>query len=95
MQTQQRINGKKSGAASTATDGKGNIFQPRYRGVIHAVKTVYFEEGWRAFYAGMGTNMVRAVPASAMTLLTYEFMVKEMGVFVDTGKANEENPECN
>lgn len=45
---------------------------PRYRGVIHSVATIYKEEGWRAFYAGMGTNMIRAVPSSAMTLLTYE-----------------------
>ncbi|KAF3936629.1 Mitoferrin [Dactylella cylindrospora] len=75
MQTQQRVNGEGKLASKP--------FIPRYRGVIHAVKTVYLEEGWRAFYAGMGTNMVRAVPASAMTLLTYEFMVREMAVFID------------
>ncbi|RPB05067.1 mitochondrial carrier [Choiromyces venosus 120613-1] len=46
--------------------------RPRYRGIIHSAGTVYREEGWRAFYAGMGTNMLRAVPASAMTLITYE-----------------------
>ena len=45
---------------------------PRYAGIIRTARTVYTEEGWRAFYAGMGTNMIRAVPASAMTLLTYE-----------------------
>ncbi|TGZ80356.1 mitochondrial carrier [Ascodesmis nigricans] len=48
---------------------------PRYRGVLHSVATIYREEGWRAFYAGMGTNMIRAVPSSAMTLLTYELVV--------------------
>jgi solute carrier family 25 (mitochondrial folate transporter), member 32 len=48
---------------------------PRYRGVVSTFKTILREEGWRAFYAGMGTNMIRAVPASAMTMLTYEFMV--------------------
>lgn len=46
--------------------------RPRYRGIIDSARTVYREEGWRAFYAGMGTNMLRAVPASAMTLITYE-----------------------
>jgi len=45
---------------------------PRYAGIVRTAQTVYREEGWRAFYAGMGTNMIRAVPASAMTLLTYE-----------------------
>ncbi|KAG0639587.1 mitochondrial carrier domain-containing protein [Tuber brumale] len=48
--------------------------RPRYRGIIHSARTVYREEGWRAFYAGMGTNMLRAVPASAMTLITYEIV---------------------
>ena len=53
---------------------------PRYVGIIRTARTVYAEEGWRAFYAGMGTNMIRAVPASAMTLLTYE-MCKSRGSF--------------
>lgn len=48
------------------------VSAPKYAGIIKTAKTVYQEEGWRAFYAGMGTNMIRAVPASAMTLLTYE-----------------------
>ena len=74
MQTQQRSN------------GNGPV-EMRYTGVIHACKTVYIEEGWRAFYAGMGTNMIRAVPASAMTLLTYEFMVREMAVLTEDGSA--------
>jgi hypothetical protein len=40
--------------------------------VIQSFATVFREEGLGGFYAGMGTNMIRAVPASAMTLLTYE-----------------------
>jgi len=53
---------------------RGNPY-PRYQGIIRSIGTIYREEGWRAFYAGMGTNMVRAVPASAVTLLTYELVV--------------------
>ncbi|KAI9850159.1 MAG: hypothetical protein M1838_006046 [Thelocarpon superellum] len=48
---------------------------PRYRGVIRTFKTILREEGWRAFYSGMGTNMLRAVPAATTTILTYEFVV--------------------
>lgn len=48
---------------------------PRYRGIIHTVKTILREEGWRAFYVGMGTNMIRAVPAATTTILTYEYIV--------------------
>jgi solute carrier family 25 folate transporter 32 len=67
LQTQRILNGhaEKSGI-------KRESSFPRYRGILHSARTIYREEGWRAFYSGMGTNMVRAVPSSAMTLLTYE-----------------------
>lgn len=50
----------------------GMLNSPRYRGIIRTVRTILAEEGWRAFYSGMGTNMVRAVPAAMTTMLTYE-----------------------
>lgn len=31
---------------------------PRYKGIVMTFKTILREEGWRAFYAGMGTNMI-------------------------------------
>lgn len=46
----------------------------KYRGIIQTAKTIYLEEGWRSFYSGLGTNMVRTVPASAVTLLSYELV---------------------
>ena len=66
------------GAHARAAGGKAvkevekQVWRPRYVGLVQSARTVYREEGWRAFYSGMGTNMIRAVPASAMTLLTYE-----------------------
>lgn len=45
---------------------------PAYRGLLSSVRVIWREEGWRAFYAGMGTNMIRAVPASAVTMMTFE-----------------------
>ncbi|KAI9828981.1 MAG: hypothetical protein M1832_000004 [Thelocarpon impressellum] len=62
---QQYGHGRTTSAAST----------PRYRGVVQTFKTILREEGWRAFYNGMGTNMLRAVPAATTTILTYEFMI--------------------
>ncbi|KAJ1963501.1 hypothetical protein IWQ62_003192 [Dispira parvispora] len=55
-----------------------NQVQPpfRYRGILHAIVTIYREEGWRAFYKGLATNLIRTVPASAITLLTYEWLVR-------------------
>lgn len=39
-------------------------------------RTILREEGWRAFYAGMGVNMMRAVPAATVTMMTYEYVMK-------------------
>ncbi|KAG7112892.1 Mitochondrial nicotinamide adenine dinucleotide transporter 1 like protein [Verticillium longisporum] len=50
---------------------------PKYRGVVMTFRTILAEEGWRAFYAGMGTNMMRAVPAATVTMLTYEFFMEQ------------------
>lgn len=76
-------------AAETATNGKSGPApssptpqqqsqQPRYKGVVRTFRTILREEGWRAFYAGMGTNMMRAVPAATVTMLTYEYTMKQL-----------------
>ena len=55
---------------------RGNITQPvRYKGILNTSKVILQEEGWRALYAGMGTSMFRAIPASAVTMLVYETVV--------------------
>ncbi|KAK3365680.1 mitochondrial carrier domain-containing protein [Lasiosphaeria ovina] len=51
---------------------------PKYRGVVMTFRTILHEEGWRAFYAGMGTNMMRAVPAATVTMLTYEYAMRQL-----------------
>lgn len=48
----------------------------QYGGVIHAIREIYSHEGIRAFYNGMGTNLLRVVPAALITLVTYEMSVK-------------------
>ncbi|KAI6714345.1 hypothetical protein PZA11_007810 [Diplocarpon coronariae] len=50
----------------------------RYKGIVLTFKTILKEEGWRAFYAGMGTNMMRALPAATTTMLTYEWVMKNL-----------------
>ena len=47
-----------------------------YKGIRKMVQFVYEKEGWRAFYRGMGTNLIRTIPASACTLITYEYASK-------------------
>jgi solute carrier family 25 folate transporter 32 len=63
--------------AKRVSNSDGSAYRPRYQGVLQTFKVILREEGWRAFYNGMGTNMIRAVPAAMTTLLTYE-TVKSM-----------------
>lgn len=58
--------------------GKPVIPEPKYKGVMMTFRTILREEGWRAFYAGMGVNMMRAVPAATVTMMTYEFVMKNL-----------------
>ncbi|KAJ1991043.1 hypothetical protein GGI25_003909 [Coemansia spiralis] len=48
----------------------------KYKGILHAVRLIYTEEGITAFYRGLTTNLIRTVPASMMTLLTYELLIR-------------------
>ncbi|CAG9853973.1 unnamed protein product [Phyllotreta striolata] len=43
-----------------------------YTGLGECVKLTWTHEGWRGFYKGLGTNLVRVVPATAITFVTYE-----------------------
>jgi len=58
------------GPGTASSDGMINV--PRYKGMIRTIRTILHEEGWRAFYNGMGTNLIRAVPAAMTTMLTFE-----------------------
>jgi solute carrier family 25 folate transporter 32 len=64
--------GRPPGSLASSSDGMPN--RPRYRGVIRTCQTILKEEGWRAFYAGIGTNLFRAVPSAMTTMLTYEYL---------------------
>lgn len=75
LQTQQR--------QSSVMSSDGMRAVQRYRGVFHTCKVMLAEEGWRAFYAGIGVNLVRAVPAAMTTMLTYEYLqqgIQEMQI---------------
>lgn len=62
----------------------------KYRGIVRTFQTILHEEGWRAFYAGMGTNMMRAVPAATVTMLTYEFVMRELNSARQLGRSKAE-----
>lgn len=60
--------GRKTGAAEA----------PKYKGIVNTFRIILREEGWRAFYGGMGVNMLRAVPAATTVMLTYEYLLKNI-----------------
>ncbi|GAN06868.1 hypothetical protein MAM1_0139d06358 [Mucor ambiguus] len=50
---------------------QNQVIQPfKYNGVLHAIKIIMYEEGVHGFYKGMATNLLRTVPASAVTIFT-------------------------
>lgn len=61
-----------------AAEAAAAAISPKYRGVLATFRTILAEEGWRAFYAGMGTNMMRAVPAATVTMVTYELVMERL-----------------
>ncbi|OCH85751.1 mitochondrial NAD transporter [Obba rivulosa] len=45
-------------------------------GIIQTTKNIVRGEGWRALYKGLSVNLVRTVPNSAVTMLTYELILR-------------------
>lgn len=73
------------GRSPSLSSSDGMPTKPRYHGVFKTFQVILHEEGWRAFYAGIGTNLVRAVPAAMTTMLTYEWLKKAIGDMRDEG----------
>lgn len=102
LQTQQRTNPALSpegitfrgglnhphdrGRPPTASSSDGMPSRPRYHGTMRTFQTILQEEGWRAFYSGIGTNLFRAVPAAMTTMLTYEYLRKLIHTFQHEGE---------
>ncbi|KAF8513758.1 mitochondrial NAD transporter [Gautieria morchelliformis] len=50
----------------------------RYKGLVHAAERIVREEGWRGLYKGLSINLFRTVPNSAVTMLTYEMLMRHL-----------------
>ena len=70
-------------------EAETKIEVPHYRGIWATCKTIFKEEGWRAFYYGMGTNLVRAVPAAMTTMWTFETLKRKILKLSEEGKEAE------
>lgn len=80
LQTQQR--------RYTVASSDGMRLQPqtKYNGMIETCKIMLKEEGWRGFYAGLGTNLIRAIPSAMTTMLTYELLQRTIHDLKDAGE---------
>jgi len=48
------------------------------RGIIYTTKKMVVKEGWTALYKGLSINLIRTVPNSAVTMLTYELLMRNL-----------------
>lgn len=77
-------------AAANAVKESLEAIAPRYEGIVSTCRTIMREEGWRAFYYGMGTNLIRAVPSAMTTMLTYESLKRSIQRMQEDGRQEEE-----
>jgi solute carrier family 25 folate transporter 32 len=55
-----------------------HIDQLRYKGVFDCIRKIYIQEGFKAFYGGYATNLMRTTPAAVITFTSYEYIVKAL-----------------
>ncbi|KAI8800745.1 mitochondrial carrier domain-containing protein [Cladochytrium replicatum] len=53
-----------------------SISNSDYNGVISTISRIYRREGLAAFYKGLGTNLLRVLPGTAITFSVYESLSK-------------------
>ena len=62
-----------------------------FGGVLGLIRKIHAEGGgWRAFYRGVGTNLVRTTPAAAITFTSYELISRQ---FQELGRAVREEED--
>lgn len=63
-----------------------NDLRPRYTSNIDCVRSVYRNDGFKGFFRGVGPNVLKVAPSSAITFLIYE---ETMKVLRDRAKGKE------
>lgn len=46
------------------------------RSIVYQTRTIYKRHGFKAFFNGLGTTLVRAFPVNAVTLCMYDWMTR-------------------
>ncbi|KAJ7075882.1 mitochondrial NAD transporter [Mycena belliarum] len=63
----------------TQAESSDGMLHPRDRGgIVHTTRRLVKTEGWRGLYKGLSVNLIRTVPNSAVTMLTYELLMRHL-----------------
>lgn len=54
----------------------------KYHGIFSTFKTIWKQDGWRGYFKGNGTNILRIVPYSAIQFASYEKYKKVSPFFI-------------
>eukprot|EP00746_Dinoflagellata_sp_MGD_P126730 gnl/MRDRNA2_/MRDRNA2_61487_c0_seq1.p1 gnl/MRDRNA2_/MRDRNA2_61487_c0~~gnl/MRDRNA2_/MRDRNA2_61487_c0_seq1.p1 ORF type:complete len:342 (+),score=27.26 gnl/MRDRNA2_/MRDRNA2_61487_c0_seq1:134-1159(+) len=66
-------------SSSTSVGGrqKAVVHGARYTGVVDACKVMWRTEGVSGFYRGFTVNLFRVIPSTAITFMTYEYLLDQ------------------
>lgn len=82
LRTRMQLKSIASGKVTNKTTNKSisDMVQVE-RKLIPLIKTTYRNEGMRGFYSGFTANLIRTVPASAITLVSFEYVRNKLASF--------------
>ncbi|OAV88840.1 hypothetical protein PTTG_04454 [Puccinia triticina 1-1 BBBD Race 1] len=79
LRTRLQVHALKSASDSTTSSSHppkpSKLVYPKLREVF---RIIVQNEGFAGLYHGMGVNLIRTVPSSALTILTYELMMRHL-----------------
>ncbi|KAF7291674.1 Mitochondrial NAD transporter [Mycena chlorophos] len=61
-----------------AESSDGLLTQLERGGIVHTTGRLIRNEGWKSLYKGLSVNLIRTVPNSAVTMLSYELLMRHL-----------------
>ena len=52
---------------------------PKYKNMIDCARSQYRNEGYKAFFKGLGITMLRSFPVNGVAFFSYEYFMRAMG----------------
>lgn len=65
-------------SSSSSSSPSSSATKVLFEGLLPTFRRILSEEGVKGLYRGMGVNLLRTVPSSAVTLLVYEKIMSTM-----------------